>query len=71
MMTETARSAVQELRRRAVQLGEQAREQEKRASRVLEVGLRQARAYLREQPLHGAGIALAAGLVIGGLLLRR
>jgi ElaB/YqjD/DUF883 family membrane-anchored ribosome-binding protein len=65
---ERAAEMEQDLRARASILGSRA---EKRARAVLNTQLRGARGYVRKQPLSGAGIALAAGVVIGGLLLLR
>lgn len=61
----------QQLRERAAVLGERARKQEKRARTAMRQQVRKARGYVRKQPLLGAGIALAAGIAIGGLLLFR
>lgn len=68
---ERASGVEQELRARAAVLGVQAKRQEKRARAALNTHLRTARGYVRKQPLLGAGIAMAVGIVIGGLLLLR
>jgi ElaB/YqjD/DUF883 family membrane-anchored ribosome-binding protein len=60
-----------DLRQRTAALGEQAREQEKQARAAVAANMRKARAYVRKQPLLGAGIAFAVGIVLSGLLLRR
>ena len=68
---ERAAEMEQELRARASVLGSRALKQEKRARMALDTQLRKTRGYMRKQPLTAAGIAMPAGVVIGGLLLLR
>ncbi len=74
-VAEGARALEQDVRFRAAELGSQFREQEKRARTAVDRGARKGRQYLRKEPLRGAGIvagvALAAGAILGAVLLRR
>jgi ElaB/YqjD/DUF883 family membrane-anchored ribosome-binding protein len=70
-VAETARTAEQQIRARAAELGDQARETEERALQALESNLQKARTYVEENPLMSAGIAFAAGLILSSLLTRR
>jgi ElaB/YqjD/DUF883 family membrane-anchored ribosome-binding protein len=66
-VAEQAGSVAHDLRNRAAALAEQ----EERARAAVAANMRKAQAYLRKQPLLGAGIAFTAGVVVSSLLLRR
>lgn len=72
---QTVDRVAEDVRIRSAELGSHAREQEQRARAAAERTARKARAYVRKQPLRAAsivaGVALAAGALIGAALLRR
>jgi ElaB/YqjD/DUF883 family membrane-anchored ribosome-binding protein len=70
-VAESARTAEQQIRSRAAELGETARETEERALKALEGNWKKARSYVEENPLMSAGIAFATGLILSSLLTRR
>ncbi len=70
-LADSARTAEHELRARASALGERVRQGEQRAQQAVEVGVRNTKAYIKHKPLIATGLALAAGLALGGLFLRR
>ena len=70
-LAETARSAEHQLRSRAAELGEQVREQEKRALHAIEANLDKLKIHTKQKPLLVVSMAFVAGLVISGLLIRR
>jgi ElaB/YqjD/DUF883 family membrane-anchored ribosome-binding protein len=67
----TARGAETNLRGRAAELSDEAREQEARIRAVVDAGSRRAKAYLLKNPLLGIGAAFGAGALLAALLLRR
>jgi ElaB/YqjD/DUF883 family membrane-anchored ribosome-binding protein len=66
----TASQAETEVRTRASELADKARESEERAIETFDQNVRKARAYVKRNPLTSAGIAFAAGLVISNLIRR-
>ena len=69
-VADTARNAEQQIRSRAADLGERAREQEERALKAAQANLQKATSYVQENPLTSAGIAFVAGLLVSGLMRR-
>jgi ElaB/YqjD/DUF883 family membrane-anchored ribosome-binding protein len=65
------RSAIHEAGRRAAALRSRALAQEERARAALAEQTRAAVGYVRRRPLVGVGVALAAGIVLCGLLFKR
>ncbi len=55
----------------ATELGTQARTQEQRVRAAVGAQTKSAVAYVREKPLVGVGLALAAGAVFCGMLMKR
>jgi ElaB/YqjD/DUF883 family membrane-anchored ribosome-binding protein len=69
-VSSAASEAEQQVRGAAAQVAEQTEEIRDNATRIAQRGVKQARTYVKQNPLLAAGIAFAAGIVLRSLLRR-